>query len=266
MYKSAGRGDDGVLPLIAGGDSTHDVLAGSQYLAESSRRVQREIEKNGELRTQLADAQDEVKKQQQQAQEAQSKAAAERDRVAQLRAQAEPARAQAVAEEQHEQQALADIQAKKADFEAQYAALQAEISALGSRGNPVPGNGRFKLPVDAPVVSPFGMRFHPILHTWRMHTGVDLGASSGTPIKAAGDGVVISAGWNGGYGNFTLLDHGNGLATGYAHQSQIAVSVGQQVKTGEVIGYVGSTGASTGPHLHWEVRVNGNPVNPMEWV
>jgi len=78
--------------------------------------------------------------------------------------------------------------------------------------------------------------------------------------------VVVMAGWNGGYGNFTLIDHGGGLATGYGHQSRIGVSIGQHVSTGEVIGYVGSTGASTGPHLHWEVRVNGTPVDPMGWV
>ncbi len=99
-----------------------------------------------------------------------------------------------------------------------------------------------------------------------MHTGVDIGASSGTPIKAAGDGVVVMAGYNGGYGNWTLIDHGDGTATGYAHQSSIGVRIGQQVSTGEVIGQVGSTGASTGPHLHWEVRVNGTPVDPMGWV
>jgi murein DD-endopeptidase MepM/ murein hydrolase activator NlpD len=106
----------------------------------------------------------------------------------------------------------------------------------------------------------------PIIGASTFHPGVDIGASQGTPIKAAGDGVVKMAGVNGGYGNFTLIDHGGGLATGYGHQSRIAVSVGQHVSTGQVIGYVGSTGTSTGPHLHWEVRVNGNPVNPMGWV
>jgi murein DD-endopeptidase MepM/ murein hydrolase activator NlpD len=99
-----------------------------------------------------------------------------------------------------------------------------------------------------------------------VHTGVDIGAASGTPIRAADDGVVVMAGWNGGYGNWTLIDHGGGLATGYGHQSSIGVSRGQRVSRGQVIGRVGSTGDSTGPHLHWEVRVNGNPVDPMAWV
>jgi murein DD-endopeptidase MepM/ murein hydrolase activator NlpD len=88
----------------------------------------------------------------------------------------------------------------------------------------------------------------------------------GTPIKAADDGTVVMAGPNGGYGNWTLIDHGGGLATGYGHQSSIGVRVGQHVSRGEVIGQVGSTGTSTGPHLHWEVRVNGNPVDPMGWI
>ena len=132
--------------------------------------------------------------------------------------------------------------------------------------NPLPlASGMWQLRHSS-VLRPFGPRTHPITGESKVHTGVDIAASQGTPIKAAGDGVVKMAGANGGYGNWTLIDHGGGLATGYAHQSRIAVSIGQHVSTGEVIGYVGSTGASTGPHLHWEVRVNGNPVDPMGWV
>jgi len=99
-----------------------------------------------------------------------------------------------------------------------------------------------------------------------MHTGVDIGGPSGAPIRAADSGVVVMAGWNGGYGNWTLIDHGGGLATGYAHQSSIGVSRGQRVGRGDVIGRVGSTGASTGPHLHFEVRVGGSPVNPLNYL
>jgi murein DD-endopeptidase MepM/ murein hydrolase activator NlpD len=96
-----------------------------------------------------------------------------------------------------------------------------------------------------------------------MHTGVDISCSHGQPISTGGDGTVLEAGPRGGYGNAVLVDHGDGLATLYAHQSEVAVSPGQQVATGDVIGYVGSTGYSTGPHLHWEVWVNGTPVDPM---
>jgi murein DD-endopeptidase MepM/ murein hydrolase activator NlpD len=115
-------------------------------------------------------------------------------------------------------------------------------------------------PVNAPVTSPFGWRWG------RMHEGLDLGAAYGTPIVAAAAGTVIYAGWLGGYGNLTVIDHGGGLATAYGHQSQIAVSSGQQVTQGQVIGNVGSTGHSTGPHLHFEVRVNGQPVDPLGYL
>ena len=115
-------------------------------------------------------------------------------------------------------------------------------------------------PVNAPVTSPFGWRWG------RMHEGIDLGAPYGTPIAAAAAGMVIYAGWLGGYGNLTVIDHGGGLATAYGHQSRIAVSAGESVAQGQIIGYVGSTGHSTGPHLHFEVRVNGEPVDPLGYL
>ncbi|WP_338467318.1 M23 family metallopeptidase [Novosphingobium sp. ZN18A2] len=110
--------------------------------------------------------------------------------------------------------------------------------------------------------SPFGMRRHPILGYVRMHDGIDYGAPMGSPIYAVADGVVSFAGRRGGYGNFVKLDNGGGIATGYGHMSRIAVSGGQPVRRGQVIGYVGSTGLSTGPHLHFEVRRNGRPIDP----
>ena len=116
------------------------------------------------------------------------------------------------------------------------------------------------------VSSPFGMRMHPILHVRKMHTGIDIRVPYGARIVAAGSGKVIFAGRNGGYGNFTMIDHGNGLVTCYAHQSRIVVSKGQHVSKGQTIGYVGSTGMSTGAHLHFEVRVNGTPKNPLNYL
>ncbi len=123
---------------------------------------------------------------------------------------------------------------------------------------PAPGHRR--------ITSPFGYRIHPILHVRKLHTGIDIGAPSGARIVAAGSGTVIFAGRNGGYGNFTMIDHGNGLVSCYAHQSRIVVHKGQHVSAGTTIGYVGSTGLSTGPHLHFEVRVNGTPKNPMNYL
>ena len=99
-----------------------------------------------------------------------------------------------------------------------------------------------------------------------LHPGIDIGAEMGAPIHAAASGRVILAGYSGGYGNLIVIDHGNGLATAYAHQSRLGASVGQEVSQGDVIGYVGSTGFSTGPHLHFEVRVNGLPVDPMGYL
>ena len=110
--------------------------------------------------------------------------------------------------------------------------------------------------------SSYGMRRHPILGYSRMHRGIDFKATYGTPIYAVTDGTVEYAGRHGGHGNFVRLMHGGGLQTGYAHMSRIAVSRGQRVRRGQVIGYVGSTGLSTGPHLHYEMYRNGATVNP----
>jgi murein DD-endopeptidase MepM/ murein hydrolase activator NlpD len=119
------------------------------------------------------------------------------------------------------------------------------------------------MPVVGHIPSEFGLRRHPILGYTRLHAGVDFGAAYGSPIYAVGDGVVTWAGWHGGHGNFVRLDHGNGYGTGYGHMSRIAVSVGMHVRAGQVIGYVGSTGRSTGPHLHYEIHIAGKKVNPL---
>ena len=112
------------------------------------------------------------------------------------------------------------------------------------------------------VSSPYGLRFNGT----EFHQGIDIAAEMGTPIVATADGVVTAAGWNGGYGNMVDVDHGGGIVTRYGHASALAVTVGQQVRRGEVIAYVGSTGRSTGPHVHYEVRVNGAPVNPAAYL
>ena len=123
--------------------------------------------------------------------------------------------------------------------------------------------GEMGMPVAGHITSSYGLRFHPILGFSRMHKGIDIGAPRGSPVHAVVDGRVASAGWNGGYGNFIKLSHSPSLMTGYGHLSRIAVRPGQVVRRGEVIGFVGSTGISTGPHLHWEVWKNGVAVNPQ---
>jgi murein DD-endopeptidase MepM/ murein hydrolase activator NlpD len=123
--------------------------------------------------------------------------------------------------------------------------------------------GQWLRPVPCPISSGFGLRFHPILGYARLHSGIDFAAPLGTPIRAAADGEVIWASWRGGYGRCIILLHGDGVATLYAHCSDTVVRPGQQVKRGQWIGNVGTTGLSTGPHLHFEIRVNGHPVNPI---
>ena len=115
------------------------------------------------------------------------------------------------------------------------------------------------------ITSQFGWRYHPIYHTQKYHSGVDIGASYGSAIYAADSGTVVRSadGWNGGWGNYVMINHGNGMQTLYAHMSSRAVSVGQTVSRGQTIGYVGSTGMSTGPHLHFEMYINGSRVDPQ---
>ena len=124
----------------------------------------------------------------------------------------------------------------------------------------------FRFPADGPISSPFGRRMHPIFHEVRMHTGIDIGAGYGSPVRAAAAGTVVVAGTVSGYGTAIVIDHGGGLGTLYGHLSKLGVHVGSTVTPGQTIGAVGNTGNSTGPHLHFEVRVNGTPVDPMKYL
>ena len=160
-----------------------------------------------------------------------------------------------------------DIQAAEsqhASLEEDAERLEAELAALQEQGGTNPGV--LGWPVNGRVSSPYGYRIHPIFGTRKLHTGIDIAASSGTPIAAAGSGRVILAQTYGGYGRAVVIDHGGGLATLYAHQSSMAVSVGERVERGETIGYVGCSGSCTGPHLHFETRENGARVDPMKYL
>ena len=126
--------------------------------------------------------------------------------------------------------------------------------------------GTMLWPAEGEITSPFGWRVHPIFGTQRLHTGIDIGADYGDTVRAADGGVIIHSDWMGGYGNAVIIDHGNGISTLYAHNSQLLVSEGQTVAKGQAISRVGSTGYSTGPHLHFEVRQNGTPVNPLNFL
>jgi murein DD-endopeptidase MepM/ murein hydrolase activator NlpD/outer membrane murein-binding lipoprotein Lpp len=146
-------------------------------------------------------------------------------------------------------------------LEAASAALAARLQGDSSGSPPVAGgNGTFQWPVSGPITSPFGMRWGTL------HPGIDIGVPTGTPIHAAGSGTVVWCGWMSGYGNLVMIDHHNGLATLYGHESRVAVACGQNVTTGDVIGYSGCTGFCTGPHVHFEVRANGTPVDPLGYL
>lgn len=151
------------------------------------------------------------------------------------------------------------------ELEAESEALAEELRSSRWRAG-APGQGTWVWPTSGQVGSRFGYRVHPIYGTRRMHTGVDISGSFGQPIVAANEGLVVAAYCTpGGYGCRVVLDHGGGFASLYAHQSNFAVAQGDVVSGGQVIGYVGSTGASTGPHLHFEIRVSGGPVDPMAY-
>lgn len=189
------------------------------------------------------------------------RAAASRAKVAALVAETDKLRKAA-------QSVLKASQAQAEELEREEARISAKIKGEdGDYSNP---NGFIK-PVNASAGSPFGMRYHPILRYWRMHWGTDFGADCGTPIRAMANGKVISAGWTSyGFGNYTIISYGRmfgaNLSSGYAHQSKVIVHAGQKVKQGQIVGYVGSTGLSTGCHLHLQVYRNGVRVNPMRYL
>jgi murein DD-endopeptidase MepM/ murein hydrolase activator NlpD len=167
----------------------------------------------------------------------------------------------------HKREQIASIEQTKREYLHEAAGLQASssqvLSTIQSAGSSsydsTPSASGLIWPVNGPVVSGFGMRWG------RLHAGIDIAVGYGTPIHASASGRVIFAGWMGGYGNFVIIDHGGGISTGYAHQSSIAVG-GGTVSQGQVIGYVGCTGHCFGPHLHFEVRINGTPVDPLGYL
>ena len=178
---------------------------------------------------------------------------------------------QAYNEYQQSSQAIAEmLRQRAADRAAQAAAAAAQASSGGGGDSdyyqPVSGSGAMIWPVNGVVTSPYGYRTHPIFGTTIYHSGMDIGVDYGTPVHAADGGVVVEAGWISGYGYAVIIDHGNGLSTLYGHNQELAVSEGQAVSQGQVIAYAGSTGNSTGPHVHFEVRANGDPVDPSAYL
>ena len=170
---------------------------------------------------------------------------------------------------------LSEAARRQADIEAGYARQQAVHDSIShllaerqvGQTPPLDTKGIFLSPIPNPRINqPFGAGYDPVLQVTRGHPGLDINGRTGDPIRAPADGEVVAAGWVDGYGNCTIIDHGSALGTLYGHQSMILVKPGDRVRRGQVIGLVGSTGYSTGPHLHWEVRVLGNVVDPAPFI
>ena len=163
-----------------------------------------------------------------------------------------------------------ELQAQIDEYNAQINSIETEIRSLAKTinfgedysGGPM----QWPIPGHYTITSNYGMRVHPITGVYKLHTGVDISASMGTEFTAIANGVVVKAEYNSAYGNMVIIDHGGGVQTLYAHGSEIVATLGQVVNAGDVILKVGSTGYSTGPHAHFEVRVNGEPVNPLDYV
>jgi murein DD-endopeptidase MepM/ murein hydrolase activator NlpD len=254
------RGPTTYVQVLLGSRTVHDFMSRSYYaqrIAESDARLVAGIKAD---RAQLA--QDKRQLDAEAAEAARLKARREREEA---HLKADVARRQellAQVKEQREalEEALDQMEEASRDIESEIRALQQ--TPRGRARLARAWTGSFIKPADGPITSGFGSRYHPILHRTRMHTGIDIGAGYGSTIRAAGAGEVIFAGYRGGYGNCVIIDHGGGVSTLYGHCSALTVSEGQQVSQGQPIARVGSTGLATGPHLHFEVRHNGTPVDP----
>ena len=179
-------------------------------------------------------------------------------------AAAERAKSATLASIEEDQEAVLEeihaLEQESAALAAQIRAAQQQAPSSTPSIVPPSGSGLLGWPVSGPVTSGFGMRWG------RMHEGIDIAVASGTPVRSAAAGTVIYAGWLGGYGNLVVVDHGNGLSTAYAHNSSFASSMGQSVAAGQVVAYSGNTGNSSGPHVHFEVRVSGGAVDPLGYL
>ncbi len=215
-----------------------------------------------EVLNELQEAHDEVEAKKNEVQALQDDLKYSKTVTANQKAEIEAKKAEIAASNEETEKMIDEL---KAEADAMTAKLQSEGSSSAT-SQYTGGQMAWPTPSSSYITSPFGYRIHPISGNRKFHTGIDIGASSGSSIVAANPGVVILAGWNGGYGKCVVVDHGGGYTTLYAHASSLLVSKGQTVTRGETIARVGSTGNSTGPHLHFEVRINGEYQNPYPYI
>ncbi len=259
--------DPTLVEVILESKSFQDVLDQIHYLEAIARQDKR-------IAAEVADARDEVHLARERTKTIRTRVHSETQVVAVRTQQQRDAKSQLLASKSSlssrrskQKGALASTREQEKAFIAEANALAAadarvrgQLAATQGAGDTTPSSSGLIWPVSGQITSPFGYRWGAL------HAGIDIAAPSGTPIHAAAGGSVVLAAWTGGYGNYTCIDHGGGLATCYAHQSAYAVSAGAQVGQGQVIGYVGNTGHSFGAHLHFEVRINGSPVDPLGYL
>ena len=258
-----------LVTVLLESDGFQDLLVRNDYMNRIGEQDSMIVDRVRKLKAESQQKKELLGKLKAQSEAAVAEIAAKRQELAQARAGIESRQGALAGAREQKRGSLSNVRESRHSLEGDLAALQAasaQVTAqLQGSGNapagPIrQGSGGFIWPVNGPVVSPFGMRWG------RLHAGVDIAVPGGTPIRAAASGSVAMAGWMGGYGQYTCIQHGGGIATCYAHQSSIGVSVGQSVKQGQVIGAVGCTGHCFGDHLHFEVRINGNPVDPMGYL
>lgn len=262
VYKS---GEPDILTVVLESDGFAQMLERATYLHDVARQDRRVILVVKRLKSETHDETVKLAALESEAARLVAQVRARRDQVAGTKNLLADRRSDLSAAVGSRRRTLSKIAVSRRHDEEDLAAMQRSSGAVQGylQGSPGPikhGTGRFIYPVNGTFTSPFGSRWG------RLHAGIDIAAPSGTPIRAADGGTVRYAGWMSGYGNYTCVQHSGSLSTCYAHQSRIGVSVGQSVRQGQVIGAVGNTGHSFGAHLHFEVRVNGAPVNPMGYL
>jgi len=268
-------GSPDMLSVIVGAGDIDDLATSAEYLDRIRRMDEAIVTRVEDLRNEVKALVTELRESKLTIESARDEIAAEEQSLADARGQLQGRQAELHAARADRVAALARIGDHEEKLEGSVASIQAELAAMlaqtGSAPLPAgpiqPGSGGLIWPVSGPITSGFGGR--DIGAGYEDHPGVDIGVPEGTPIRAAASGTVIlqqSEAESGGYGNFTCIDHGGGLSTCYAHQSAFAVSAGESVGQGEIIGYVGNTGYSTGAHLHFEVRIYGQVTDPMGYL
>ncbi len=269
-------GDADLSELVLTASSYGDLIQRSEYLQQIQDRDETIVGRVRSLRDQQQTLVTKLKKAKETIEVARDQIAVEEKNLATARQAIETQQDQLLAVRGRRRDAISRIDQQVGHYENIEADLQAKIqeqiaaasgfSTLPAGPMTSPSAAGLIWPVSGVLSSGFGPRSSPGGVGSTDHEGIDISAPEGTPIRASKGGSVILASYNGGYGNYTCVDHGNSLSTCYAHQSRFGVTVGQSVNQGQVIGYVGSTGASTGPHLHFEVRINGVAVDPMGYL